>query len=439
MKRKQENTDQVSPLAARMRPESLSDVLGQEHLLGEGKPLHRMIRAGRLRSMILWGPPGVGKTTIALLLAQEVGAEFRQLSAVSAGIKEVRAVIEEGKKLYAYNRPMVLFLDEIHRFNKAQQDALLPAVEEGWIVLIGATTENPSFEVIRPLLSRSTIFTLNPLDDTALETLIDRIFRQEPEFANITLADKELLKHLSGGDGRKLLTGLELARDLLHPDETEITAEHLRSVFSSKGFYDKTGEAHYDIISAFIKSIRGSDPDAALFWMARMLEAGEDPLFIARRMIILASEDIGNADPYAITLATNIFLAVERIGMPEARIILAQGVTYLATALKSNASYKAIGSAIEDARSNPHLFPPLHLRNAPTGLMRSLGYGKGYRYAHDFEEGFVEQNFFPEGLKEKAYYRPSPYGREGTIAERLRALWPKRYEEKKKDQKSNKG
>lgn len=430
--------DTISPLAARMRPTTLDDVLGQEQLLGEGKPLNRMVRAGRLRSMILWGPPGVGKTTIALLLAQEIDAEFHQLSAVSAGIREVREVIAEGKKLHASGRPMVLFLDEIHRFNKAQQDALLPAVEEGWIVLIGATTENPSFEVIRPLLSRCTVFTLNPLDDDALDTLIDRVFGQQPEFGGIGLADRELLKHLSGGDGRKLLTGLELSRDLLQPGETVIEAEHLRAAFSSKGFYDKTGEAHYDIISAFIKSMRGSDPDASLFWLARMIDSGEDPLFIARRMVILASEDIGNADPYAITLATNIFLAVERIGMPEASLILAQGVTYLATALKSNASCTAIGSALADARNNPHLFPPLHLRNAPTGLMKSLGYGKDYKYAHNYEGGFVEQNFFPEGMKERAYYKPTNFGREASIGERLRALWPERYG-KGNDQKSKRG
>lgn len=423
-----------SPLAARLRPRKLEEVLGQEHLLGPGKPLQRMAESGHLRSMILWGPPGVGKTTIALGLAGETGAEFRQLSAVSSGIKDVRSVIEEGKQRHQADLATVLFLDEIHRFNKAQQDALLPAVEEGWIVLIGATTENPSFEVIRPLLSRCAVFTLHPLDDEALDTMIERAFSIEPRLQGINLGQDEraLLKQLGGGDGRRLLTGLELVIDLLREPETTITEEHLRAAFSSKGFYDKTGEAHYDIISAFIKSIRGSDPDAALFWMARMIESGEDPLFIARRMIILASEDIGNADPYAITLATNVFLAVERIGMPEGRIVLAQGATYLATALKSNASYKAIKRAQEDALRFPNTFPPLHIRNAPTGLMKSLGYGKDYKYAHDYEEGFVGQQYFPDELKERHYYEPTEFGREASILERMKKLWPKRYGRKKR-------
>ena len=425
-------SEQISPLAARIRPTSLVDVLGQDYLLGPGKPMRRMIETGRLRSMILWGPPGVGKTTVALLLAQEVDAPFHRLSAVSSGIKDVREIIAEGKARAEDGQHLVLFLDEIHRFNKAQQDALLPAVEEGWITLIGATTENPSFEVIRPLLSRCWVFTLNPLDSTALDALVDRAFAMEPRLGGIEIENREFLKHLSGGDGRKLLAGLELSLDLLEQGETLITDQHLRTGFSSRQFYDKAGEAHYDIISAFIKSMRGSDPDGALFWLARMLEGGEDPLYIARRMIILASEDIGNADPYAITLATNVFLAVERIGMPEGRIILAQGVTYLATALKSNASYRAIDLAIRDARQHPHLFPPLYIRNAPTGLMKSLGYGKGYRYAHNYQDGFVEQNYLPEELLGHVYYHPTEYGREGKIAERLKELWPERYKKAEK-------
>lgn len=427
----------ISPLAARLRPKHLAEVLGQQHLLGEGKPLQRMAESGSLRSMILWGPPGVGKTTIALGLAEATGADFRQLSAVSSGIKDVRAVIDEGKRRHASNLSTVLFLDEIHRFNKAQQDALLPAVEEGWITLIGATTENPSFEVIRPLLSRCAVFTLEPLDDEALSTLVDRAVESEPRFESVELSSdaREFLVQLSGGDGRRLLTGLEVALHLLRKNERELTTDHLKNAFSSRGFYDKDGEAHYDIISAFIKSVRGSDPDAALFWMARMLEAGEDPLFIARRMIILASEDIGNADPYAITLATNVFLAVERIGMPEGRIILAQGATYLATALKSNASYMAISGALDDARKHPHLFPPLHLRNAPTGLMKDLGYGKNYKYAHSFEGGFVEQQYLPDELSDRVYYKPTDFGREQAIAERLRAYWPERHHGKDKQKK----
>ncbi len=426
------DTTRLKPLAVRLRPNSLDDVLGQDHLLGRGKPLRRMIESARLRSMIFWGPPGVGKTTIAQLLADRVDAEFRQLSAVSAGVKDVRAVLEEGRALQAAGRQLVLFLDEIHRFNKAQQDALLPAVEEGWITLIGATTENPSFEVIAPLLSRSAVFTLKPLDDAALDTLVERALTRDDRFTGITIADRELLKLLSGGDGRKLLTGLEMARDLLAPDQTEITEEQIRAAFSSRQFYDKAGDAHYDTISAFIKSIRGSDPDAALFYLARMIESGEDPIFIARRLIILASEDIGNADPYGITLATQVMMAVERIGMPEGSIVLAQGVTYLASAQKSNASYMGLQSALEDARRHPHAMPPLHIRNAPTKLMKSMGYKQGYKYAHDFEGNFVRQEYFPEELRDRVYYYPTENGGERKFHDRLRDLWPERYEKPRK-------
>lgn len=421
------DVSRLKPLAVRLRPQSLDDVLGQSHLLGKGKPLRRMIESRSLRSMILWGPPGVGKTTIAQLLAAGVGAEFRQLSAVSAGVKDVRAVLEEGRLLHQQGQQLVLFLDEIHRFNKAQQDALLPAVEEGWITLIGATTENPSFEVISPLLSRSAVFTLKPLDASALDVLIERALTSDERFAGITIEDHDLLKLLSGGDGRKLLTGLEMARDLLGPEEMVITDDQIRAAFSSRQFYDKAGDAHYDTISAFIKSMRGSDPDAALFYLARMIESGEDPIFIARRMIILASEDIGNADPYAITLATQVMMAVERIGMPEGRIILAQGVTYLASAQKSNASYMALNAAVEDAQRHPHAAPPLHIRNAPTGLMKSIGYGKGYKYAHEFAGNFIRQEYFPEELRGRVYYQPTENGGERKISDRLRAIWPERY------------
>ena len=409
-----------------MRPRHLDDVVGQDHLIAPGKPLRRMVESGRLRSMVLWGPPGVGKTTIAQILAAEVGGEFVQLSAVSSGIKDVRAVIEQGRESHAAGRQLVLFLDEIHRFNKAQQDGLLPAVEEGWIALIGATTENPSFEVIPPLLSRCAVFTLKSLDDDALDKLIDRALDADARFTGITISDRDLLKMLSGGDGRKLLTGLELAIDLLPKGATAIDADLIRSAFSSRQFYDKAGEMHYDIISAFIKSVRGSDPDAALFYLARMIESGEDPLFIARRMVILASEDVGNADPYAITFATNIMMAVERVGMPEGRILLGQGATYLASAPKSNAAYMGIEEALSDARMHPHAAPPLHIRNAPTGLMKSLGYGKNYRYAHDYG-GFVRQEFFPKELSGRVYYRPTELGSEKKIADRLRTYWPERY------------
>ncbi|MEP7217517.1 MAG: replication-associated recombination protein A [Bacteroidota bacterium] len=419
-------SESLKPLAVRLRPQSLDDVLGQDHLLGKGRPLRRMIESGRLRSMILWGPPGVGKTTIAQLMAAALGGEFRQLSAVSAGVKDVRAVLDEGRMMHAHGRQLVLFLDEIHRFNKAQQDALLPAVEEGWVSLIGATTENPSFEIIQPLLSRCAVFTLKSLDADALDALTARALTEDASMAGITIEDRDLLKLLSGGDGRKLLTGLELARDLLPEEETMITGDHLRGAFSSRQFYDRAGDMHYDTISAFIKSLRGSDPDAALFYLARMIESGEDPLFIARRMVILASEDVGNADTYAITFATNIMLAVERVGMPEGRIILAQGATYLASAPKSNASYMAISAAIDDAKKFTHAAPPLHIRNAPTGLMKKLGYGKGYQYAHSFG-GFVRQEYLPEELRGRVYYVPTEIGGEKKIHDRLHGFWPERY------------
>ncbi len=420
----------AKPLAALLRPSRLEDVLGQEHLTGPNGQITRMIATGRLSSMILWGPPGVGKTTIALLAAEATGAQHRILSAVSAGIKDVRSIIEEGRNLSELGEQLVLFLDEIHRFNKAQQDALLPAVEEGWIVLIGATTENPSFEVISPLLSRLTLYTLAPLSEDDLVALGNRAAELSDEIGQIDEAGLQCAAVMAGGDGRKFLTGLELvARTGSGVEERDWTSA-VKSAFSSQGLYDKNGEAHYDIISAFIKSMRGSDPDAALFWAGRMLNGGEDPLFIARRMIIFASEDIGNADPYAITLATNVYVAIERIGMPEGRIVLGQGITYLATALKSNASYRAIEAAIKDAKRYPTSIPPLHLRNAQTSTMKSLGYGKGYRYDHDHPGGFAGGSFFPEEADLVSYYRPTERGREKSILERLQGWWPSRWKKK---------
>ena len=416
-------TSRTRPLAARLRPSRLSDVLGQDHLVGPEGAITRMIASGRLGSMVLWGPPGVGKTTIALLIADAVGAEYRVLSAVSAGIKEVRAVIHEGEARAREGERLVLFLDEIHRFNKTQQDALLPAVEEGSITLIGATTENPSFSIISPLLSRLTLFVLEPLAAETLTALGRRAAALEPSIADLPEKGLALAARLAGGDGRKYLTGLELVARTGGGGTLE---ERIREAFASQGMYDRDGEAHYDIISAFIKSIRGSDPDAALFWGARMLRGGEDPLFIARRLIILSSEDIGNADPYALTLATNTYLAIERIGMPEGRIVLGQCITYLASTHKSNASYNAINAAMGDAERHSRAHPPLHLRNAQTPAMKSLGYGKDYLYAHDHPGAFVDQNFFPEEVGERRYYHPSDRGREATFAERLRAWWPRR-------------
>jgi putative ATPase len=422
------------PLADRVRPTTLEEFIGQRHLLGEGKALRKAIQSDDLVSMILWGPPGSGKTTLARIIARETKSEFHSLSAVTAGVADVRQVLERARRNRARGLRTILFIDEIHRFNKAQQDALLHAVEDGTILLIGATTENPSFEVIGPLLSRCRVFRLYPLSREELRAVVERALRVDPwlssrkvQFAGAALP---LLIDLSGGDARVLLNALELAVRLTSPNAegaTVVDEERVREAMQRPALlHDKAGDYHYDLISAFIKSVRGSDPDAAIYWLARMLAGGEDPKFIARRMIILASEDIGNADPFALVLATSAFTAVDYVGMPEARIILAQAAAYLASAPKSNAAYVAISEAMEDVEAEPLADVPLHLRNAPTELMRQMGYASGYKYPHDFEGHFVRQSYRPPG-KDRVYYRPTEMGVEKRLRERLQQLWPERY------------
>ena len=419
-----------APLAERVRPQALNEFVGQEHLLGEGKPLRVLIESDQLPSMIFWGPPGSGKTTLARIVARHTKAEFFQLSAVSSGVKDVREVIERAEATRKHlGKRTLLFIDEIHRFNKAQQDALLHSVEDGVITLIGATTENPSFEVISPLLSRCRLYVLEPLNNIQLNRIIDHALASDKVFSpqSITVNDREYLIMLSGGDARMMLNGLETAVSLCKPTaegNRVVGKKQIEEAFQRKYVkYDKGGEEHYNQISAFIKSIRGSDPDAAVYWMARMVDGGEDPKFVARRMIVLASEDIGNADPNALTLATSCFTAVDYIGMPEARIVLAQTATYLASCPKSNASYIAINEAMADVRNLPDEPVPLHLRNVPTKLMEHLGYGEDYKYSHDYDQHFVEQQYLPDSLKNKVYYRPTDIGEEKTIRERLNRWW----------------
>ncbi|MCC6398153.1 MAG: replication-associated recombination protein A [Bacteroidetes bacterium] len=420
-----------APLAERVRPRTLGEFIGQDHLLGQGKPLRILIERDQVPSMILWGPPGSGKTTLARLIARHTHASFAQLSAVAAGVKDVRAVLERSAA-NRHRQRSILFIDEIHRFNKAQQDALLHSVEEGVITLIGATTENPSFEVISPLLSRCRVYVLQPLGADHLRAILDHALNTDAQLAGreVTVNDRDRLILLSGGDARMLLNGLETALRIAgDAGDGEITVgrKEFDEAFQRKlNRYDDGGEEHFNTISAFIKSIRGSDPDAAVYWLARMLDGGEDPKFVARRLIVLASEDIGNADPYGITLAVSTFTAVDYVGMPEARIILSQCATYLASAPKSNASYVAISEAMEDAQKGADAPVPLHLRNAPTGLMKELGYGSDYRYAHDFDGHIVNQQYLPDALKDKRYYRPSDNGREKDIRERLNRWWPER-------------
>lgn len=415
------------PLAERCRPRTLDDFQGQRKLLSEGKPLRVMIDNDTVSSMILWGPPGTGKTTLAKIISEATHSEFYQINAVSSGVKDIRSIIEIAKQNLLLNKRTILFIDEIHRFNKAQQDALLSSVETGEIVLIGATTENPSFEVIPALRSRSRTFILESLQKSDLERIIDLALTKDIllKELNITGVDRDFLIYISGGDARTLLNVLEacVIHDM-NKDEIVINKEAIENIVQQKNIiYDKAGEEHYNLISAFIKSIRGSDPDAALYWLVRMLEGGEDALFIARRMIILASEDIGNASPNGLVLAEAAFSAVDKIGMPEARIILAQCATYLASSPKSNASYIGIGKAYEDVR-NRELFPvPVHLRNAPTSLMKNLGYGKEYKYPHDYENNFTLQNYLPDEMAGTQYYHPTENGQEKSLKERLKALW----------------
>jgi len=415
------------PLAERIRPKTLEDFQGQSSLVGDSKPLRLMIENDTISSMILWGPPGSGKTTLAKIIAGQTNSDFHQINAVSSGVKEIRNVIEIAQQNKNFNKKTILLIDEIHRFNKAQQDALLSSVETGLITLIGATTENPSFEVIPALRSRARTYVLEELSKENLEAIIKTALEKD-EFLSrldIKLEDKDFLIYLSGGDARSLLNILEAA--VIHEINNSpiiITKEILEDIVQKKNIiYDKGGEEHYNVISAFIKSVRGSDPDAALYWLARMLEGGEDPLFIARRLVVLAAEDIGNASPNGLVLAEAAFEAVNKIGMPEARIILAQCTTYLASSPKSNAAYIGIDKAISTVRNNP-LYPvPLHLRNAPTKLMKDIGYGKEYKYPHDFQNHFIEENYLPEELKNKQFYFPTENGQEKNLKERLKFLW----------------
>ena len=423
----------LQPLAERLRPQSLDQYIGQKHLVGENGVFRKFIATGSVPSFILWGPPGVGKTTLAKIIANTLDRPFYTLSAVTSGVKEVREVIERAKNQHLFNaRPAFLFIDEIHRFNKSQQDSLLGAVEQGIVTLIGATTENPSFEVISPLLSRCQVYVLKPMEDSELQTLLNRALKTDIELQkrNIEIKETEALFRFSGGDARKLLNILDIVVGATDGDIT-ISDDYVTECLQQNiALYDKSGEQHYDVISAFIKSVRGSDPNAAIYYLARMLAGGEEPRFIARRLVILASEDVGLANPNALLLANACFDTVHKIGMPEARITLAETTIYLATSPKSNSAYAAINQALAMVNNDTTNRPvPLHLRNAPTKLMGDLGYGAEYKYAHDYAGNFVRQEFLPDSLAGTRFYTPNEQNaQEAKIAERMRALWGDKYE-----------
>lgn len=420
-----------SPLAERLRPQTLDDFIGQQHLVGKGAVLRKMIDSGRIPSIIFWGPPGVGKTTLANIISNVLEAPFYKLSAINSGVKDVREVIEKaGSSRFFNSAAPILFIDEIHRFSKSQQDSLLHAVETGTITLIGATTENPSFEVIRPLLSRCQVYVLKSMETKDLEELLERALTQDNilKSKQIEVKEKTALFRFAAGDARKLLNILDLVVDAESGDkiviDDKLVSERLQE---NPAAYDKGGEMHYDIISAFIKSIRGSDPDAAIYWLARMVEGGEDPKFIARRLVISAAEDIGLANPNALLLANACFDTLQKIGWPEGRIVLAEATVYLATSPKSNSTYQAINIAQGVVRETGNLPVPLHLRNAPTSLMKEMDYGKDYKYAHDFENNFVEDNYFPKELNKKKFWEPQNNASENRIKEWMRRLWKDRY------------
>jgi putative ATPase len=425
------HSDFSIPLAERLRPKTIDAYIGQTHLVGKDAPLRKMMEQGNIPSIILWGPPGVGKTTLAAIIAATVKKPLYTLSAINSGVKDIREVIDKVKETNLFNtNGAILFIDEIHRFSKSQQDSLLGAVEKGIITLIGATTENPSFEVINALLSRSQVYVLKPLGVEELETIVKRAIETDLLFKNkkVNLQEKDALFILSGGDARKLLNILEIIASQSHTGDITINNAIVNEIVQQQiATYDKNGEMHYDLISAFIKSMRGSDPNATLYWMARILNGGEDPLFIARRMLIFASEDIGNANPNALMLANNCFDAVSKIGMPESRIILSQCAIYLSTSVKSNASYVAIETALEMALKTNQLSVPLHLRNAPTKLMKELGYGEEYQYSHNYDKNFSDQEFLPNEISGNTIYNPGKNAKEEEVRTRLRQQWKGKY------------